>query len=265
MSLTALQLKQRENHITASFLPRLMVRDEAAILSEWRRLVGDPDYVPDDLTGKWAVQLGSYIEPFALDWHERKTGQELTRRGDVVECPERPYLCCTLDAYREVDSTVIDCKLVGQWRRLDDALPYYLPQMVAQRACLGASNAALLVVHGSSEPVEYRVDIPADYEAAVWERVEMFWQCVETLTPPVAIEPLAAPVTADTVHDMTGRNEWASEAATWIENHVAAKAAGKAEKALKAIVPADAARCHGHGIVISRDRAGRLSLKEATT
>jgi hypothetical protein len=36
-----------------------------------------------------------------------------------------------------------------------------------------------------------------------------------------------------------------------------------AEKDLKGLVPLDAVRCHGHGIEIRRDRAGRLSLKES--
>src|SRR6185437_8157340 len=87
--LSPAQLQARDGKITASFLPKLMAGDNAAILNEWRRVVGDPGWDPQNLDDSWPVQFGSYIEPFALDWHERKTGAFLSRRGEVVTCPER--------------------------------------------------------------------------------------------------------------------------------------------------------------------------------
>ena len=54
-------------------------------------------------------------------------------------------------------------------------------------------------------------------------------------------------------------------AVEWIETIKARKRNEKAEKSLKALVPADAIKCHGHGIVVARDRAGRLSIKEQTS
>ena len=44
MALTAEQQKHREDKITASFLPYLMAGDEKKILTEWQRIVGDPNY-----------------------------------------------------------------------------------------------------------------------------------------------------------------------------------------------------------------------------
>ncbi len=262
MSLTQAQLQARDGRVTASFLPYLMAGDEGKILAKWQELVGDPAYEAEDLSRVWPVQFGSYIEPFALDWHETATGYPLTRRGEVVPHPARPWFCCTLDAYRASDSTVIDCKAVGPWRKLDDVRSLYLPQMVAQRACVGAKRAALLVVHGGQEPVEEPLDWPEEYEAEVWARVDAFWQCVLTLTPPVAMTPLAAAIRAERIFDMTGSNEWGDAAATWLADAPAAKRAATAEKALKGLVPADAKQAHGAGVQITRDRAGRLSLKE---
>lgn len=263
MALTAAQHAAREGKIGASFLPKLMAGDPAVIMNEWRRLVGDPTWEPDDLSGSWPVQFGSYIETFALDWHERKTGRCIERRGESVVHPDRAYVGATLDGFRPADSTVIDCKAPGAYRNLDDVLAYYVPQMVVQRACVGASNAALLVVHGGAEPAEYPIDIPADYEAEVWTRIDQFWLCVETLTPPFAMTPVDAPVKPERTYDFTGRNEFAFEAAAWLENYQAGKTAAAAEKALKSMVPADAAKCHGHGVIITRNRAGHLSLRSA--
>lgn len=260
--LTAEQLKLRAGLVTASFLPILMQGDKAKILNRWQEIIGDPDYVAEDLSGVWPVQFGSYIEPFALDWHQKKTGQPLTRRGEVIKHPYRPYFCCTLDAWRESDSTVIDCKAPGAYRKLDDVVSYYVPQMIGQVACVGANRAALLIVHGGAEPVEYPVDWTPEYEAQVWERVEQFQRCCETLTPPVTMDPIAPPFIPVKEYNFSTSNTWVSAAATWLQNREASKTFDAAAKEIKAAVPADGMRAFGGGIMVSRNKAGSLSIKK---
>lgn len=256
------QHKLREDKVTASFLPALMGGNDEAILREWRRLVGDPAYVREDLSDKWAVEFGSYIEPFALNWHAKKTGVALIRRAEHVVCPSRSYFSCTLDAYRASDDTVIDCKAPGQWRRLDEVISYYTPQMIGQRACVGAKRASLLIVHGGSEPQEYPVEWSAEYEAEVWKRVEHFYDCVENLIPPVALPGLSAPVKAEVAYDYTKNNHWCSEAVTYLTTKTAASNHEAAKKQLKKLMPADAARVFGGGIEAARNKAGSISFKE---
>jgi predicted phage-related endonuclease len=262
MALTAEQHAKREGKITASFLPSLMAGDVTKIINEWRRIIGDPNYVPDDLSIIWAVEFGSYIEPFALDWHQKKVGP-LTRRGEFVLHPERPYFGSTLDAFRASDKTVIDCKAPGAFRKLDEVVAYYTPQMVGQRACVGADKAALLIVHGGAEPVEYPIAWEANYERELWDRVWHFQACVENLVPPAEMPAVAAPVAAVKTYDMTGNNNWGSAAATWLETKEHAQAFKSAEKTIKDAVPHDAVKCTGHHIVVSRNKAGSLSIKEA--
>lgn len=260
MALTADQLRLRDGKITASFLPALMAGDSDRILNEWRRLCGDPLYAEPDFSDNWPVEFGSFIEEFALDWQERKTCRALTRRREVVNHPTKPYVCCTLDAYRPDDAFVLDVKALGAYRKLDEACAYYAPQMVIQKACLSARGAALLIVHGGAEPVEHLIEVTPEYEAQVWERVDWFWSCVESLTVPVAVAPITAPVAAVKEYDMRESNAWANEAAVWIDNHAASKRFTASEKEIKALVPADAVRCFGHSIVCKRDKAGRLSI-----
>jgi hypothetical protein len=260
--LTEAQRKARDGKVTASFVPYLMTGDETKILNEWRRLVGDPGYAEDNLDDVWAVQFGSYIESFALDWHQRKTGQSLTRRGEVVVHPQRPYVCCTLDAHRESDGSVIDVKAIGAYRKLDDVAALYLPQLIVQRACVGAAHAALLIVHGGSEPFELALEIPPDYEAEVWRRIDQFWACCENLAQPIALAPVEAPVPAVKTYNMHSSNAWAEHAGVWIETHAAAKRFDTAAKELKALVPADAKRAFGHGVNISRSTTGALAIKQ---
>src|SRR5262249_14782031 len=160
-----------------------------------------------------------YIERFTINWHARKTHTELIRRGESVVHPQFDYISCTLDAYRAADGgTVIDCKAIGAYRKIDEVIGYYTPQSIVQRACVGCRNAALLIVHGGAEPVEYPVPIDAGYEKEVFVRIAEFWQCVETLTPPFEMETKLAPVAAIKEYDFSGNNEWCSLAGGWLEN-----------------------------------------------
>lgn len=262
MSLTPEQHRLRDGKVTASFVPYLMAGDTDKILSEWRRLVGDPAWEADDLSDNWPVQFGSYIETFALDWHEQKTGQPLTRRGEVVTHPELPHVCATLDAFREADGCALDCKALGAWRKIDERSQFYTPQLIVQSGCTTAKRAALLIIHGGAEPQEYPVEWTAEYADQVWRRIDQFWRCVLDLVPPVDVAPTLAPVPAIKEYDMAASNAWADRAAAWLASRAAAKEFDGAVKELKTLVPADAARCFGHGIRIDRAKNGNLSIKE---
>lgn len=267
MALSPAQHAARAGKIGASFVPALMAADPARMLEEWMRLVDHPDFdaaaVEAAMLARWPVQFGSWVEPFALDWHEARTGQPLTRRGEWVPHPELPYLGCTLDAYREADASVLDCKAPGAHRRLDEVIAHYTGQLIVQQRCTRAERAALLVVHGGAEPREYAISWSQEYEAEVWARIAWFWQRVETLQPPVAIAPTKVPVEAVRVVDMTGSNAWGDHAAVWLQTRVAAKQFEAAAKGIKGLVDEDTAEAHGHGISVVRNRAGALSVKES--
>jgi len=260
--LTPEQRLARQGAFNASFAPKLMSGDEQAILNEWKGCVGDPGYIEEDLSESWPVQLGSFLEPLVLDWHERKTGHALTRRGERVVHPERPWCGATLDAYRAHDNWVLDAKVVGRWRKIDEVCAYYAPQILVQRDCVTAAGGSLLVVLGSDEPVEYPIHLPDDYCARVWERIDWFWNCVESLAPPYEVAPIVAPPAPVVEYDMQTNNSWADQALHWQSNKINAKWFKDAEAELKKLVPADAKRCYGHGIEIVRSKAGSLTIKE---
>jgi len=263
--LTTEQRKARSGRIGGTTANTLMSGDERRIYNEFLRIIGDPSYQEEDLSNNWPVQFGSYIEKFALDWYQKQSGDPLTMRGKPVVHPQRSYVGVTLDSVCVPKSLVIDCKAPGAHRRLDDVISRNVPQLVLQRACTGTQNAALLIVHGGSEPELYPVSWDEAYEKQLWEVVDQFWNCVITLTPPNGFQPIAAPVRALKIYEMDGRNDWGSEAAVWLENYKSAKLAMKSEKNLKAMVPADAKIAQGNGVTISRYRSGRMSLRESAS
>lgn len=243
-----------------SDLPYLMHGTSEEINNRYKRIVGDPSYVPPDFTENWPVIMGNLVETPALDWEQRRGGYPLVRRQEWVVHPEFPYLGCHLDAYREHDKCVIDVKWAGAYRKLDDVLKQYTAQLVGQRGCTNADNASLLVVHGGQEPREFAICWEREYEKEVWERVKWFWNCVETLQPPCEIPKAKAPVIATKSIDMSQSNRWCALADVWLTTGETAKRWLNTVKEIKELVPEDAVRAHGHGIIASRNRAGALTI-----
>lgn len=258
--LTPVQIEQRDGKLTASRVACLMTGDPDKIMNLWRELVGDPAFVPEDLSEVWPVQLGSATEQLNLDWFERKRGP-LSKRGDVVthDCG---WAAATLDAWSNLHGCPVECKHVGGREPLETIIERYQPQMHWQMIVTEARQCALSVIMGANEPIVEFIERDQDYSTELWRRAEGFMECVWHLTPPVELAPVAAPVRVEKTYDMTGSNSWSANAATWVNTRQAAKDNSSAEKELKAMVPPDAVRCFGHTVEIKRDRAGRLSLRE---
>lgn len=256
------QLRQRDGKLTASRVACLMTGDAEKILNLWRELVGDPAFVQEDLSDIWAVQLGSHTEILNLDWYEKRTGKALSRRGDVIVHAERDWAAATLDGWDNDLSAPVECKHVGGFEKTAAILERYAPQAHWQMIVTGARQCVFSIIEGAREPIIEIVDRDEGYVAELWDRAEQFMECVRSLTPPVALAPVAAPVKAEKTYDMTGNNQWANDAATWALTRQAAKDNAAADKALKSLIPADAIKCFGHGITASRSKAGSISIKE---
>lgn len=257
--LTPEQMAARAGKLTASRMACLMRADKAAILQLYNELIGDAE--PEDLSRVWPVQLGAVTEKLNLDWFEGKNGL-VTRRGEVVVHPKYRWAAATLDGWCEPISCPIECKHVGGREPLEVIIDRYQPQCQWVMEVTGARECALSVIQGADEPVVEFIPRAEEYAAEMIKRGEQFMACVMLCTPPVELEPILPPADPTQIIDMHGNNLWASEAGIWLCNWEEARRAKLAEKALKDLVPPDAKKCFGYGVRITRDRAGRLSLRE---
>jgi predicted phage-related endonuclease len=258
--LTPAQQDARKGKLTASRVAVLMNGNSDGILRLWKEMIGEAQEI--DLSDVWPVQLGIATEHLSLDWFERKNRTPVTRRGEVVVHPQYDWAACTLDGWIDALECCIECKHVGGREPLEVVIDRYQPQIQWQMECTAAEQCALSVIMGASEPIVEFIKRDDDYIQEMLNRGEQFMAFVERRTPPVTLPAVPPPVLATKSYDLGTNNLWASSAYVWLESHPHATACKDAEKTLKSLVPDDARKCFGAGVQITRDRAGRLSLKE---
>ena len=263
MSLSGAQLAARKGKLTASRVSVLMKGDAEGIMNLWREMTNDPTFEPEDLSHVWPVQLGATTEQLNLSWYTEKNGP-LSRHGEVALHPKYPWAAATLDAWIDDLLCPIEAKHVGGREPLEIVIERYQPQMQWQMFVTDATQCALSVIMGASEPTVDFIPRDQEYITEMIARGKQFMDCVAQRKPPVVLPAVAAPIDASKVYDMEGNNAWADSALTWLDTKEAADECKDAEKILKSLVPEDAKKCHGHDVQITRDRAGRLSLRKAT-
>jgi predicted phage-related endonuclease len=256
LGLSAEQLAARHGALGGSDANTIMSGNEQRLLRLWREKRGE---VPgEDLSDNLAVQMGSFTEPLNVAWFEKATGKIVTARGDVArrEWAGHP-MAATLDGL--CGDAVFEAKHCGVRNTDAELFARYVPQLTHNCLCAGHTRAFLSIFKGNGDWLMMEYELDADYAARLVEAEAAFWQCVQTGEPPCAVpaEPTPTPVGVK-VYDQTGSNEWASHCATFIETELAADRHDIAKKALKELVPADASKCFGHGIIINRDKRGAL-------
>jgi hypothetical protein len=260
MSLSVEQIAARKGKLTGSRVKSLMTGDVQEIMRLYREMIGEIS--EENLDDVWPVQLGSATEKLNLDWYEKKNKRLLEGRGQVAISPEYPWAAATLDGWDPELFCPVECKHVGGREPLEIVIDRYQPQMQWQMMVTAAKQCALSVIMGANEPVVEYIPRAQPYIEVMIDRGDYFMMCVGLRQPPVQLAPVAAPIEPTAEINMAGNTTWNVHANRWLQTHGAADTAKDAEKILKSLVPAVAKRCFGHGVRISRDRAGRLSLRE---
>lgn len=156
----------------------------------------------------------------------------------------------------------IEAKHCGGREPLETVIERYQPQLQWIMFCTETKRIAISIIMGANEPIVEFVDRDEPYVKEMVHRGAQFMDCVARRIMPVQLAPIPPPVVVSKDYDFLGDNRWASAAATWLSTKTAARDHAEAEKDLKELVPPDARKCTGYGVVILRNRIGRLSLRE---
>jgi predicted phage-related endonuclease len=262
--LTTTRLEARQDGLGGSDARVIMSGDDEALFRLWQEKRGEAQ--PDDLSDSLPVVMGLWTEELNRLWYTRRTGRGVTEAGKSVVHPRHDFILSDLDGLTTTEAgaaAVFEAKHVNPFNfDVDGCVAKYQPQLQHKMMVTGLPFAVLSVFVGT---LRWECEeIPADlfYQATLLEREIAFWAAVKDGKPPCAMPAVEAPKRTEplrTVH-FDRDNEWAALAADWREHREAAGKFTAAEKGLKEKVEPDVGLAHGHGVVIKRDKAGRLRI-----
>lgn len=241
------------------------------------------------------VQVGRALEPVILDFYAHQTGSVVYRDERVAEAletdavvfsegrhavqhPDFDWVISSFDgvALKQGDRRIVEAKTTNYWNATKQT-PSFIASYASQQqwylevahavAGIGLMDFVWLVDNNKIEIATIERD--PDFATILLGEAEEFWEHVlRDIEPrkgrPAPPLPKAKIVNTQT-YDMLQRKEgnaWTDAARRWELNRLASAAYVQAVEDIKALVPEDARRCTGAGIVVTRDKAGRITITE---
>ena len=226
----------------------------------------------DNLDHIFKVQLGTYTEPFNIDWFCKDTGHEASQQQQELKkvVGGVPFKG-TVDAFvtsEEGKTSLLECKHTSSNRSMSDMLDAYMPQIQLYMALSHHDQAYLSVIFGND--IDYCcVEYDQDYFDVVVKRCQEFWQLVTSNTEPshdvaswkidwsqVKIDGLKA-------RDANNDNHFMSLAHDYVLTIAKAKEHEACKKELKSLMMDDEREVFCDLLTIKRDKRGacRITIK----
>lgn len=263
LGLSAEALAARRGFVNASEVPIILAGDAEARRQLARYHLGGP---PADLSERLEVTMGTWTEPLNLAWFKARTGLAVSRKKLLVSNPEYPWLRATLDGWIEDLGVHIECKHTNAFAKLEDTVAWYFGQLQMQMLCAGTTVGRMSIFFGNHRWAAVEVPYDPFWVGDVLPLLERWHAALARgeMPEPDAAPPPPAPAFDDMVEvDLTGNNAFADAAGRWLAHRDAARSFEQAVVDLKELVPANARRASGHGIVVTRNRRGAVSIAAA--
>ena len=204
LGLSDASLAERKQRLHAGDATAIMSGDYRSVFARFQ-----PDYVPEDLSREFRVQLGSYTEPFGAWWTERMTGREVhycsdnplmrhiwqalsgrEAQAELFVSADYPFMACNLDSWTTIaggHEAALDMKHVG---RIGEAeMLRYTPAGVWQATVLGLDHWGIAPIVGNrwEPPIFQAVDVM--YQAELIARARECWAYIEAGEEPPDLRP----------------------------------------------------------------------------
>ncbi|MGM8898671.1 MULTISPECIES: YqaJ viral recombinase family nuclease [unclassified Psychrobacter] len=148
--------------------------------------------IDESIEGYAPLYWGNTLEPMVAKYYQEKTGNKVRRVNAILQHPEpdKAFMLANLDyAVTGSDEVqVLECKTAGEhgaklWR---DGVPLYVTcQVQHQLAVTGKQAAHICVLLCGHEAKIYKVERDERLIKSIIEQERLFWQYVETDTPPM--------------------------------------------------------------------------------
>ena len=232
---------------------------------------------PADLSHLFNVQLGTYTEEFNLAWFEQEYGvQVLGFQHEVSKTIEGIPFKATLDGIlndpeNKGEHIGVECKHTSSFKKFDDILAYYYPQIQLYMKVADLKHMYLSVIFGN----QWECKLVSQDEAE-WLRMlpifRDFWGHVIRTEPPVGEMPNELPtgvqhMTLDNMvaRDVSTDNRFIEIQHHYIEHLHDSKIFEECKKELKSYVKPNEREVYTDKLSIKRNKRGALSIhiKEA--
>lgn len=164
----------------------------------WAKKIGLIERSADDDAEH--LEWGHAMQPVVLSMFTKKTGIQVEDLGDftIIRHPEYPWMGCTLDGWAEKTprgKAVIEAKNIGQYNAKEwgEGTPLKVQiQIQHQIACTDADVGYAVACIGGRKLAWKEIPRNQRFINAMIKRLEEFWGCVLTKTPPNVIDGSAA-------------------------------------------------------------------------
>ena len=228
---------------------------------------------PADLSHLFNVQLGTYTEDFNLAWFEQEynvhvLGYQHEAKKTIDGIPFKATLDgIMIDPENKGEHIGIECKHTSSFKKFDDILAYYSPQIQLYMKVADLKHMYLSVIFGN----QWECKLVSQDEAE-WLRMlpilRDFWSHVVKKEAPTAEMPNELPTGVQhmTLDNMVARdaskdNSFRNYEANYIENVWGNKRFEVAKNELKSLVLSNEREVYTDKISIKRNKRGALTIK----
>ena len=148
-------------------------------------------HLDDDIDGYSPLYWGNTLEPMVAKYYQQHTGNKVRRINAILQHPdpENHFMLANLDyAITGSDEVqILECKTAGEhgaklWKH---GVPLYVTcQVQHQLAVTGKTAAHICVLLCGHEAKIFKVERDERLIASIIDHERLFWQYVETDTPP---------------------------------------------------------------------------------
>ncbi|MFK4002105.1 YqaJ viral recombinase family protein [Psychrobacter namhaensis] len=145
--------------------------------------------IDESIEGYSPLYWGNTLEPMVAKYYQEHTGNKVRRVNAILQHPEQPFMLANLD-YAITGSgevQILECKTAGEhgaklWKH---GVPLYVTcQVQHQLAVTGKQAAHICVLLCGHEAKIYKVERDERLIQSIMEHERLFWQYVQTDTPP---------------------------------------------------------------------------------
>lgn len=188
--------------------------------------------LPEDISEKECVRLGTYLEPYVAQRFTEITGKRVRRENSILKNDRYPFAHANVDRLIVGEAAGLECKTTSalnlrKFRGGEYPANYYC-QCMHYMAVTGLEKWYLGVLIGNQELRVFEIDRDEDEIAALMDAERRFWDCVESNTPPQTDGTRATTDTLDALYADNGETVDLTPVCDSLRQYIAVKSQIKA-------------------------------------